>query len=318
MAIISVVVPVYNEEACLGILADRLFALQEDSSDRYEYIFVDDGSTDKSLKILRELASDHPSCKYISFSRNFGHEFATTAGLDHASGDVVIIIDADLQDPPEVIPKLIEKWREGNYVVYAQRRRRKGETFLVKFTSWFFYRILERLSSVKIPVDTGDFRLIDRCVVDQFVKCRERNRFVRGLVAWTGFKQAGVLYDRDERHSGKTKYNFVKRSLLAFDALLGFSVLPLRFVVILGIIVCVCSIFLMSWILFQKLFLDIPIKGYALLTGGVFLLGGAQLFVIGMVGEYVGRIYTQIQKRPLYIIVEKSKSLNKAGTSIMF
>jgi dolichol-phosphate mannosyltransferase len=154
--------------------------------------------------------------------------------------------------------------------------------------------------------------------VDQFVKCRERNRFVRGLVAWTGFKQAGVLYDRDERHSGKTKYNFVKRSLLAFDALLGFSVLPLRFVVILGIIVCVCSIFLMSWILFQKLFLDIPIKGYALLTGGVFLLGGAQLFVIGLVGEYVGRIYTQIQKRPLYIIVEKSKSLNKAATSIMF
>jgi dolichol-phosphate mannosyltransferase len=303
MSLISIIIPVYNEEACLKLLADRLFALKS-QTDQYEYIFVDE-----SLEILRELAQNYSNVSYISFSRNFGHELATTAGLDHASGDAAVIIDADLQDPPEVIPELIEKWRDGNQIVYAQRRHRKGETFFVKFTSWFFYRILEKLSSVKIPIDTGDFRLMDRCVVDQFVRCREKNRFVCGLVAWTGFKQAGVIYDRDERHGGKTKYSFLKRSLLAFDAILGFSTLPLRIALILGIIVCVFSLLMLGWILIQKLFWGIPIEGYALLTGGIFLLGGVQLMMMGVIGEYVGRVYQQAQQRPLYIIAENSKGL---------
>lgn len=315
MAVVSVVVPVYNEETCLKTLAQRLFSLQNNANDRYEYIFVNDGSIDGSLEIIKELAQHNSNLMYISFSRNFGHEAATTAGLDNARGDVVVVIDADLQDPPELIPQLLEKWRQGNQIVYAQRKHRKGEKTSTKLSSWLFYRILNWLSDVDVPVDTGDFRLMDRCVVDQFIKCKEQSRFVRGLVAWLGFKQAAVLYDRDQRYAGTSKYNGLKRILLAFDAVMGFSTVPLRLGLILGVIVCIFSLCAVSWIVLQKILWGIPVKGYALLTGGLFLLGGVQLLIIGLLGEYVGRIYRQTQQRPLYIISEKSKTLPKLSDS---
>lgn len=309
MAAISVVVPVFNEENCLKMLLERLLAVSELGTDTYEYIFVDDGSTDGSLSILRELAQQYPNVKYLSFTRNFGHEVATTAGLDHASGDAVLLIDADLQDPPEVIPQLLEKWRQGYKIVYAQRRSRSGENFLKKATSWLFYRIIRWLSSVNIPLDTGDFRLMDRCVVEQFRRCREQSRFVRGLVAWTGFKQTAVIYDRDHRYAGKTKYNMIKLTLLALDAVLGFSNLPLRVGILAGLLVCICCFFEVIYIVIQKMFFGIPIRGYALIVTGIFFLGGIQLWLIGLVGEYIGRIYRQTQQRPLYITAEKSKTL---------
>ena len=309
MSLISVVIPVHNEGSCLPALFDRLSKLQNSRTDDYEFIFVDDGSFDNSKDIIRNLASQHKNVKYIFLSRRFGHEAATTAGLDHTCGDAVVIIDGDLQDPPEVIPQLIEKWHEGNYIVYAQRRSRKGEPLRKRFASWLFYRIIRNLSNVDIPVDTGDFRLVDRRVVNQFRRCREQNRFVRGLVAWTGFNQVAVAYDRDARYAGKTKYNMLKLIVLAFDAVLGFSNLPLRFGILAGLLVCLLSFFMTGNIFVQKIFFDIPIQGYALIVTGIFFLGGIQLLLIGLLGEYIGRIYQQTQQRPLYIAAEKSETL---------
>ncbi len=306
---ISVVIPVFNEETCLERLFERLLAVARAGEDTYEYLFVNDGSTDDSLDVIRKLSRRHASVRYLSFSRNFGHEAATTAGLDHANGDAVIIIDADLQDPPEVIPQLIEKWRQGYQIVYAQRRSREGEALFKRLSSWVFYRIIRWLSSVHIPPDTGDFRLMDRRVVEQFRRCREQSRFVRALVAWTGFNQSAVLYDRHERYSGETKYNFFRLLVLAFDAVLGFSNLPLRIGVVAGLFVCGICFLEAMYIVIRKLFFGIPIEGYALIVTGIFFLGGVQLSVIGLFGEYIGRIYTQTQQRPLYIVAEKSEGL---------
>jgi polyisoprenyl-phosphate glycosyltransferase len=306
---ITVVVPVFNEEKCLPALFARLLSLQESSAEEYEFVFVDDGSRDQSLSVIKDWAKQHSNVRFISFSRNFGHEAATTAALDHASGDAIVIIDADLQDPPEVIPSLIEKWREGYQVVYARRRVREGETVFKRMTSWLFYRLISWLSNVAIPPDTGDFRLMDRVVVEQFRRCRETSRFVRGLVAWTGFKQTAILYDRDERYGGVTKYNVLKLIALALDAVLGFSDYPLRIVVYLGLLVCAASTGMAIKMAAEKLFWGISIPGYALLSTGLFFLGGTQLFVLGLLGEYIGRIYRQSQDRPLYIIGEKSREL---------
>ncbi len=308
MSLISVVIPVFDEQECLLPLFDRLNNLSVSSmdDDKFEFIFVDDGSTDSSREIIKNLAATHSNVKYLFLSRNFGHEAATTAGLDYADGDAVVIIDADLQDPPEVIPSLIEKWRQGYQIVYAQRRSRQGEPLHNRITSWLFYRFIRKLSRVDIPVDTGDFRLIDRCVVEQFRKCREQDRFVRGLITWTGFKQTGILYDRDERFAGKTKYNTTKRMLLALDVVLGFSNLPLRIGITVGLLIClICFIVTLS-IVIQKLFLHLEIPGYALIVTGIFFVGGMQLAITGLIGEYIGRIYRQSQNRPLYIISAKS------------
>lgn len=309
MSRISVVIPVYNEQDCLEALFERLQKLNEQQPDDYDFIFVDDGSRDNSRQIIRALAEGHPHVGYLSFSRNFGHEMATTAGLDYADGDAVVIIDADLQDPPEVIPELVTRWREGNEVVYAKRKTRKGENVLKRFTSWLFYRLINRLSDVPIPADTGDFRLMDRQVVRNFRRCRERNRFVRGLVSWTGFRQTAVEYERDARAGGETKYGFFKLLRLTFDAVTGFSSVPLRLGVMLGLVVCVVAFFQGVRFFVEKMFWGIPIEGYALLATGIFFLGGAQLLVMGLLGEYIGRIYTQVQERPLYIVREKSDSL---------
>jgi polyisoprenyl-phosphate glycosyltransferase len=316
MALISVVIPVYNEAKCLRDLAIRLFNLEKTVDDGFEYIFVNDGSNDESLEILRSLEKTKANVKYISFSRNFGHEVATTAGIDHASGDAIVIIDADLQDPPELISELIQKWKQGYHIVYAQRKTRKGEKNLVKLASWLFYRVFRSVSNINMPTDTGDFRLVDRRVANQLLICREQNRFIRGLVSWTGFKQISVFYDRDERFAGQSKYNLIKRGLLAMDAFLGFSTAPLRFVLIFSIIICLFSIVMLGIIIVQKLFFAMPIKGYALLASAIFFLSGVQLFVMGLIGEYVGRIYTHAQNRPLYIISEKSESLLKGNEGI--
>ncbi|HUW56757.1 MAG TPA: glycosyltransferase family 2 protein [Planctomycetota bacterium] len=309
MSRITVVIPVYNEEACLEALFERLQRLNEGQPDDYDFLFVDDGSRDNSREIIRSLAQGHPAVRYLFFSRNFGHEMATTAGLDHADGDAVVIIDADLQDPPEVIPRLVERWREGNEVVYAKRKTRKGENVLKRFTAWLFYRLINKLSDVPIPADTGDFRLMDRQVVEGFRRCRERNRFVRGLVSWTGFRQTAVEYERDARAGGETKYGFFKLLRLTFDAVTGFSSVPLRIGVMLGLVVCVVAFIQAVRIFVEKMFWGIPIEGYALLATGIFFLGGVQLLVIGLLGEYIGRIYTQVQERPLYIVREKSDVL---------
>jgi len=308
-ALISVVIPGYNEEDCLEALFRRLQAVENAGSDDYEFIFVDDGSDDRSRQVIRALARRHESVKYVFFSRNFGHEMATTAGIDHASGDATVIIDADLQDPPEVIPKLIEKWREGYQIVYAKRQVRKGDGLVKRIRSWLFYRIINRMSDVHIPSDTGDFRLMDRRVVESFRTCREQNRFVRGLISWTGFRQTDVPYERDRRAAGETKYGFFKLIHLAFDAITGFSNVPLRMGLALGVVVCVIAFIIGLTIIVQKIVWGIPIAGYALLTTGLFFLGGVQLFVVGLIGSYVGRIYKQVQERPLYIVHEKSDDL---------
>ena len=310
MALISVVIPVYNEQDCLETLMGRLLAVPSACGETFEFLFVDDGSGDGSRDILRRLSEEHSNVRTIFFSRNFGHEAATTAGIDHAGGDAVILIDSDLQDPPEVIPELIAQWRQGNQIVYARRRTRQGEGPIKKFTAWLFYRIIRKWAEVNIPPDTGDFRLMDRCVVQQFRRCREQNRFVRGLVAWTGFRQAEVLYDRRERFGGQTKYSFVKLLVLALDAVLGFSIKPLRMGMVLGLMVMLASLAVTAVVVAQKVFgLIQVIDGYAMLATGVFFLGGVQIFLIGLVGEYVGRTYRQVQHRPLYVVMEKSPSL---------
>jgi dolichol-phosphate mannosyltransferase len=311
-----VVVPVFNEEGNLAALNERLQALGASSADQYEMIFVDDGSKDGSLEIMRRLAGQHGNVKYLSFSRNFGHEMATTAGLDHAAGDAVVIIDADLQDPPEVIPELVAKWREGFQVVYARRRRRQGESPIKLLLAWLFYRLINALSDCPIPVDTGDFRLMDQCVVTAFRRCRERNRFVRGLVAWTGFRQTAVEYDRAARLSGQTNYGFFKLLHLAFDVVTGFSSVPLRIGIIFGLVVCFGAVIMAAVVLLQKLIWGIPLQGYALLATGLFFLGGIQLLVMGLIGLYVGRLYGQAQERPLYLVREKSAALTDLWTAV--
>ena len=306
MARITIVIPVYNEQDCLEALFRRLWALAETESDEYRLLFVDDGSTDGSLEIIRRLAAEHAGVDYLSFSRNFGHEMATTAGLDHADGDAVVIIDADLQDPPAVIPDLVAKWREGYQVVYAQRRARKGERPAKRASSWLFYRIISALTDVPIPADTGDFRLMDRRVVEVFRRCREQKRFVRGLISWAGFRQTAVQYERDPRAGGETKYGPLKLFRLAFDAVSGFSAAPLRVGIVLGLGVCVLSLILAAVVFVQKLVWGIDIPGYAMMATGLFFLGGVQLLVAGIVGLYIGQIYSQVQQRPLYVVQERT------------
>jgi len=306
MTLISVVVPIYNEEHNIADLYKRLkTVLASLSGFTSEIIMVDDGSTDASLEKIKEAAEADPSVKYISFSRNFGHEPASTAGLDRAQGDCVVLIDADLQDPPEVIPQMVEKWRQGYHVVYAQRKSRPGESIFKKITSYLFYRIINLFSAHKFPLDTGDFRLIDRQVLLAFRKMGDYNRMIRGMIAWLGFKQTGIYYDREERKKGSTKYNAVKLFWLSLDALTSFSLIPLRFSMAIGFLVMLVSFIFGCIVIYQKLFGTLRIPGYALQTISTFFLGGIQLFMLGIIGEYLGKVYQQTQGRPLYVILEE-------------
>ncbi len=303
---LSFVIPLLDEAPHLRELHRRLAATAERLGCERRIIFVDDGSTDGSAEIIRELASADPSVVGIRLSRNFGHEVASTAGLDHADGDATILMDADLQDPPETIDAMVDQWKAGHEIVYAVRRRRAGETAFKRSAAWLFYRILNGLSEVPIPLDTGDFRLMDAKVVQAVRQCRENDRFVRGLVAWSGFRSTAVLYDRPARAAGRTHYSALRLWLLSLDAVVGFSIVPLRLATALGFFITFLSLTLAGIVVLQRLFFPdiMPLPGYALLATGLFFLGGVQMLILGILGEYVGRIHRQTQARPLYLVTE--------------
>jgi polyisoprenyl-phosphate glycosyltransferase len=310
---ISVVVPCHDEEDNVDPLLERLIPILEGFDRDFEVIFVDDGSGDGTLRHLRSAHEADGRVKYVALSRNFGHEAASTAGLRHAEGDAVVLMDADLQDPPEVIPGLVERWEEGYDLVFATRPDREGEGWFKKTTSVLFYRMMRRVVKFDFPADTGDFRLMSRPVVEAFLRMPERNRFVRGMVAWTGFRATSVRYRRAARHGGETKYDVGKLVVLALDALTGFSAVPIRLVSLFGLLITGLSALGTIWIVFNKLFLEIEIPGYAFLVTGVLFLGGVQILMLGAIGEYVGRIYVETQRRPLYLVRERGGVEEKPG-----
>ncbi|BCW93405.1 MAG: glycosyl transferase [Thermoanaerobaculum sp.] len=302
---LSVVVPVFNEEENLPELYRRLTAVLGTAASSWEILFVDDGSRDRSWEIIRGLAENDPHVRGLRFSRNFGHQMAFAAGLDHARGQAVVIMDADLQDPPELIPQLLAKHREGYEVVYAVRTARHGETFFKRLTAKLFYRLLARITSVHIPLDTGDFRLMGRRAVEAFRRLPERHRFTRGLVAWLGFPQTGVPYERAPRHAGTTKYPLRKMLRLALDAITSFSHVPLQLATWLGFIVSGFAFFYILVVIALK-FAGISWPGYTSIMAAILFLGGVQLVMVGLLGEYVGRIYDEVKHRPLYLVAEEA------------
>lgn len=303
----SIIAPIYNEKDNLAELHRRVHEVMDSTAEPWELILVDDGSVDGSTEMIRELAAGDPVVRPLIFARNFGHQLAVTAGLDYARGQAVIIIDADLQDPPEVILDLIARWREGYQVVYAVRAEREGETWFKQFTASLFYRIIYRITDVKIPLDTGDFRLMDRKVVDVLKGMRERHRFLRGMSAWVGFRQVGVPYRRAARFAGATKYPFRKMLRLALNAVTSFSYFPLQVATYMGFISAGVSILAIPVIILLRLF-GAPgaqaFFGQASTLVAVLFLGGVQLISLGILGEYIGRIYDEVKGRPLYIVSE--------------
>ena len=299
--VLSVVVPVFNEEGNLPELHRRLAAVLPAVVDSWEIVFVDDGSRDRSWQLIRDLAAADPHVRGVRFSRNFGHQMAFAAGLDHARGDAVVIMDADLQDPPELIPELVARWREGHEVVYAVRTRREGETLFKKLTASVFYRLLRRITQVEIPVDTGDFRLMGRRALEAFRRLPERHRFTRGLVAWVGFSQVGVPYARAARKAGETNYPLRKMLRFAVDAITSFSHVPLQLATWLGFLT---SLFAFAYIVVVVVlkFVGISWPGYTSLMAAILFLGGVQLVMIGLLGEYLGRVYDEVKGRPLYLV----------------
>ena len=301
--LLSVVIPIYNEQATLSELYRRLtHVLSENLAElAYEIVFVNDGSTDGSIQILSELHADDPAVKVVNLSRNFGHQAALTAGLDYAKGDAVICMDGDVQDPPEIIPTLVARWRDGNDVVYAVRKLRK-EGFIKRGCYAAFYRLLRRLSMVSIPLDAGDFALMDRRVVDCLKALPERSRFIRGLRTWVGFRQAGVEYEREKRFAGVPKYTWSKLVHLAVNGLLSFSALPLRMATAVGFMISFCSLLGIIVALYLKLFTDLAIPGWTATVIPILVLGGIQLLSIGILGEYIAQIFDEVKQRPLYIV----------------
>jgi dolichol-phosphate mannosyltransferase len=298
---LSVVIPVYNEEDNLPDLFARLTDVMERTGVRYEIIFVDDGSRDGSMAILRGFAAADARVLVVELARNFGHQVAISAGLDHARGDGVIVMDADLQDPPEVLPEFIAKWREGHDVVYAIRTQRK-EHWLKRSAYAAFYRLLKRVANIDIPLDAGDFCIMDRRVVDLLVGMPERNRFVRGIRSWVGLDQVGLAYQRHARNAGKPKFTFSRLVYLALDGLFSFSYVPLRVITMLGFGVSLVSILLAVFYVVQKLTVGLNPPGFATLIVAIFFLAGMQLTTIGVIGEYIGRIFEEVKRRPLYVV----------------
>ena len=300
----SIVAPIYNEIDNLPELYRRVAEVMESSGETWELLLVDDGSIDGSTEIIRELAENDKCVRPIIFARNFGHQIAITAGWDYARGDAVVIIDADLQDPPEVILDLAKKWREGYEVVYAVRSEREGESWFKKFTSALFYRIIYRITDVKIPLDTGDFRLMDRKVVEVMKTMRERHRFPRGMSAWVGFKQIGVEYKRAARHAGVTKYPLKKMLVLALNAVTGFSYFPLQVATYIGFFAAGIAILAIPVVIVMRMTGSQAFLGQATTLIAVLFLGGVQLISLGILGEYIGRLYDEAKGRPLYIVRE--------------
>ncbi len=299
----SVVGPVYNEEVLISQFYQRVHDAMETLGEPWEVILVNDGSTDRTPEILDDLyAQDPEHVVVVHFARNFGHQIAITAGMDHARGEAVTVIDTDLQDPPEVILDLIEKWRDGYDVVYAVRTEREGETWFKLVTARLFYRLIQSLTDVTIPMEAGDFRLLDRKVVEVMCQMREKHRFVRAMVSWVGFRQIGVPYRRSARAAGETKYSFPKMLRLALDAITGFSFLPLKLATWTGIVFALAGFVLALVLLILRLDGRAPLAGQGLTASLVLFGGGVQLWIMGVLGEYIGRIYDEIRKRPLYTV----------------
>ena len=311
--VLSVVVPLFNEEGNVAALVERLVRIVEALPGRpaFEVVLVNDGSRDATLERIRDEMRQRPNIVLVNLSRNFGHQLAATAGLDVAQGEAVVLMDGDLQDPPELIAQFVERWREGYDVVYAIRRTRKGESPFKLLTARMFYRTIKRLTNVSIPVDTGDFRLMSRRVVEALKNSRERHRFLRGMVSWVGYKQTGVEYDREERLSGQTKYPLSKMMKFAIDGITSFSDVPLRFASYLGFVVSTAAfIYAVIIILFKAFHFGTPeyARGWASTMVVILFLGGVQLIGIGILGEYLGRIYDEVKARPLYLISEIERS----------
>ena len=299
--VFSLVIPVFNEEETIDELYRRLDGLAGKIGGEVEFIFVDDGSTDRSLEMLEALHGRDPRVKVVAFSRNFGHQFAITAGMDLASGDAVIVMDADLQDPPETVLDLIARWKEGYQVVNARRRSRSGDSWFKRTTAKAFYRVLSFLTPFNIPLDTGDFRLIDRVALDAFLYLREEDRFVRGMFAWNGFRQTEVEFDRQERYAGKTKYPLHKMLKLAAAAVFSFSDWPLRAIIQFGSLVSLVAFVYALYIIIRAVLGTYEISGWASTATLILFLSGIQLMVTGVVGLYVGRIHLESKRRPIYV-----------------
>ncbi|MEW6494055.1 MAG: glycosyltransferase family 2 protein [Cyanobacteriota bacterium] len=301
---LSVIVPLYNEELNIDYLFERLTFVLNRLNMAYEIVCVNDGSRDKTLERLIEYHDQNPTIKVVNLSRNYGKEVALSAGLDYAKGRAVVPIDADLQDPPELIEDLVAKWREGYDVVYATRRSRHGESWLKRFTANAFYRIIDSISRVPIPRDTGDFRLLDRRVVDAIQQLPERTRFMKGLFAWVGFKQTSVLFDRPSRYKGETKWNYWRLWNFALDGIMSFSFVPLKVWSYVGLFVAIPTFFYASFLVLRTIFFGVDLPGYASIMVAVLFLGGVQLVSLGVIGEYLGRVYEEVKGRPLYLVRE--------------
>ncbi|MFS1519159.1 glycosyltransferase family 2 protein [Bacillus sp. SCS-151] len=298
----SIIVPVYNEESVIHETYRRLKEVMESTAEVYELLFVNDGSQDNTASIIKNFYEDDPSVKLINFARNFGHQIAITAGMDYANGDAIVVIDADLQDPPELILQMIEKWKQGFDVVYAKRIKREGETLFKKLTATLFYRVLRASTDIDIPVDTGDFRLIDRKVCNEMKGIQEKNRFVRGLISWVGFRQTAVEYVRNERLAGETKYPLKKMLKLSLDGITTFSYKPLKLAGYTGGFLSITAFLYMVFVIYQKLFTNSTVDGWASLIIIQLFFSGIILILLGVIGEYIGRIYDETKNRPLYIV----------------
>lgn len=298
---LSVVIPIYNEEENISVLYTRVKDVLDSMHIDYELFFVNDGSKDRSMDLIEDLASKDSRIRYIDLSRNFGHQVAVTAGLDHVVGERVVVIDADLQDPPELIVEMYNKMNENFQVVYARRRSRKGEGFFKKFTAKLFYRILSSITTIEIPLDTGDFRIVDRKVVDVLKQMPEQHKFLRGQISWIGFNQTYVEYDREERHGGNTGYTYIKMLRFAIDGITSFSNLPLKLASLSGFVVSGLAFVIMMYTLYIRFFHNDYVQGWTSLMLSVMFIGGIQLICVGIIGEYISRISTNVRNRPLYI-----------------
>jgi glycosyltransferase involved in cell wall biosynthesis len=303
-SLLTIVVPAFNENEVIIEFYDRLSKAMLKIEQNFEVIFVNDGSKDQTLLTMKKLQDLHGEITIVDLSRNFGKEIATTAGIDNANGDATVIIDADLQDPPELIEDLINKWSEGYDVVYAQRESRDGETWLKKKSAELFYRVMQKLGPVKIPINTGDFRMMSKEACDAVIKLREHNRFMKGIFAWIGFPSIGVSYNREKRYKGKTKWNYLKLWNLSIDGITAFTIAPLKLATYLGLFIATAAFLFAIYIVFKALVIGEAVQGFPTLAILILLLGGIQLIFLGVIGEYLGRIFTETKNRPLYITKE--------------
>ena len=312
--LLTIIVPAFNENKTIEEFYARLSMAMNAIQQNYEIVFINDGSQDGTLSAIKRLQDKHGTITIVDLSRNFGKEIATTAGIDNAKGDATVIIDADLQDPPELIEKLIEKWSEGYDVIYAQREQREGETWLKKKSSELFYRLMQKLGPVKLPINTGDFRMMSEEATEAVKQVREHNRFMKGIFAWIGFPSVGVTYNRDPRYAGETKWNYIKLWSFAIDGITSFTIAPLKLATYLGLTIATASFFYATFIIFKTLVIGEAVRGFPTLAILILFLGGTQLVFLGVIGGYLGRIFNETKNRPLYftkqVLQSKSNPLN--------